>query len=198
MEKRQSKGLFLLAGHNIAPDGRGTGAHGFIDEGVEAVRVRDALTAFLRGYDVEAFTEDASAPLSSVIAWYKGRMRAGDVVIDIHFNAATVAATGTEVFVPNAPSDAELSFAALLATDVSTALGIPKRSGRILKERGLAGVKHENESQHSTLAVLSASEADVSVLIEVCFVTNAEDCRKYNENFEALIKRVGETVLQFV
>jgi N-acetylmuramoyl-L-alanine amidase len=190
--------VFLLAGHNIASDGRGTGAHGFIDEGVEAVRVRDALTAFLKGYDVQAFTEDARDPLSSVIAWYKGRARSGDVVIDIHFNAATAAATGTEVFVPNTPSETELSFASLLATDVSTALGIPKRSGRLLKSHGFAGVKHENESQHSTLAVLSASEADVSVLIEVCFVTNSEDCRKYNENFDALIKRIGETILQFV
>lgn len=189
------KKIFLIAGHNLTADGKGTGAHGFLDEAVEAIRVRDALAEFLkRDDDLIVFTEDDHAPLSGVTKWLKNCVEKGDIVIDIHFNAATPAATGTEVFVPNEPSDNELVLASLLAQDISGALGIPRRSGKLLSSKGFTGVKYERESQHPTLAVLSAVKADVSVLVEICFVTNEHDCRKYKENFGELIKAFGQTI----
>ena len=71
------KTVFLLAGHNIAPDGKGTGAHGFIDEAVEAVRVRNALTERLEQLGLTVSTDSDEPPLSQVIKWLKSKARAG-------------------------------------------------------------------------------------------------------------------------
>lgn len=179
--------IYLLAGHTIE-NGKGTGAFGVagFDEAVEAAQLRNDITKVLRSRNVAVTNDVDTTPLGKLTMWLKSLVKKTDKVIEIHFNAGSPAATGTEVFVDDTPTGEEIVFARQLAKTVSRVLG--------LKMRGNAGVKAESESQHSSLAIISVPSAAINVLIEVCFITNSADVDSYRKNYQLLVEALAEII----
>lgn len=163
--------IFLTAGHK----GPGTGAKSpksiknGIDEGAETIWLRDAIAKRLDDrWGVCAQLDENKTVLSLVVSKIRQLIGKKDICVDIHFNAAgTPAATGTEVFVPHNATKFEKDMAGELLAVIKNTLQIKSR-----------GVKSEGQSQHSKLAMLSGFDAE-SVLLEICFVSNPNDCAAY-------------------
>lgn len=179
--------IYLLAGHNLV-NGKGTGAFGVegFDEAVEAIKLRDDLTKALRAKGVQVTNEVNTTPLAQVVAWLKSLVRKTDKVIEIHFNAGPPTATGVEVLIDDTPTTEEIQFASQLARVIGNVLE--------LRLRGTAGVKHESESQHSSLAIISVPSIAVNVLIEVCFLSNRNDVALYRQHYNKLVDALAETI----
>src|SRR5436190_16975584 len=89
--------ILISAGHTNYPnaDQGAVGGNGY-REGVEAVKIRDAVAALLRdrGLNViEDGPDGVNNPLKEAIAL----ARTANVAVEIHFNAGPLTATGTEV-----------------------------------------------------------------------------------------------------
>lgn len=179
--------IYLLAGHTVV-NGKGTGAFGVngFDEAVEALRLRDDLTAALRAKGVKVVNEVNDSPLGKVVAWLRSRVKAEDVVIEIHFNAGPETASGVETLIDDTPTQQERLRAQALSLCVSGALKIPMR--------GKIGVKLESESQHSRLAIISVPSVAINLLLEVCFCTNETEVQKYRANYAKLITNLANTI----
>ncbi|WP_428663553.1 N-acetylmuramoyl-L-alanine amidase [Runella sp.] len=179
--------LYLLAGHTIIA-GKGTGAFGIngFDEAIEAARLRDDITKLLRSKNVAVINDVDTTPLQKVVMWLKSLVKKNDKVIEMHFNAGPPTATGVEVYIDDTPTGEEVVFARQIATAISRVLGI--------KLRGNAGVRHESESQHSSLAIISVPSAAVNVLVEVCFLTNNGDVDSYRRNYNLLVEALAEII----
>jgi len=186
-----SKRLYLIAGHR----GKGTGAVGFIDEGAETIRLRDALCEYIgarylpvgRQGGVELLTDKGRDgwALGRIVRWLRGSVRRDDICVDIHFNSSSNSrANGCEVFIPERHTRAEYGLALKLAFAVSRALGVVNR-----------GVKSEVVSFHKRLAMLSGFDC-VNLLLEVCFVSNRGDVEAYEKNFGALVSAVGDLLME--
>jgi N-acetylmuramoyl-L-alanine amidase len=179
--------IYLSAGHTII-DGKGTGAFGIngFDEAIEAAKLRDDITKVLRAKNVAVTNDVDTTPLGKLTMWLKSLVKKNDKVIEIHFNAGPSTATGVEVLIDDTPTDEEVVFARQIAKTISRVLGI--------RMRGDAGVKHESESQHNSLAIISVPSAAVNVLIEVCFCSNANDVSLYRRNYTLLVEALAEII----
>ena len=115
--------IYLLAGHTVI-NGKGTGAFGVngFDEAVEALRLRDDLTAALRAKGVKVVNEVNDSPLAKVVAWLRSFVKADDIVLEIHFNAGPESASGVETLIDDSPTQQERLRAQELSLCVSTAL----------------------------------------------------------------------------
>jgi N-acetylmuramoyl-L-alanine amidase len=177
--------FFLTAGHNFNPaTGKGTGAFGVdgFDEGIETIRFRDALAARLRFHGYEVYTERNNDGLKSVLQWLGSLLRLGDISIDIHFNASTnPAAHGSEVFIPTKSSILEKYYAD----------GIALILGRFFRNRG---VKGEHLTARKRIGILNTGTIATNLLIEVCFATNVGDVGVYNDNFDVIVKQLGNKI----
>ena len=154
------------AGHNT----RAPGASGLLNEVTEDRRVKDLVITKLRalGHTVYDCTDDAgatpSACLRNIVA--KCNAHAADLDVSIHFNAGAGDAkgngqtTGTEVLVYQA-GNAAAGYAARIAVSIA-ALGFKNR-----------GVKARPD-----LYVLKHTKAP-ALLVECCFVDDADDVRLY-------------------
>lgn len=177
--------VYLVAGHEVR-NGRGTGAHGFIDEALEAEKMRDVIAALLPTWQIRVVKDDNSLTLRNVVNWLRGlRPTEKDLVIDIHFNAASASATGTEVWIPRVPTQRERDFAAALSAKMSEVLMIRNR-----------GVFTSDRNRHGRLAMLDDVTHPVNVLLEVCFVTNRTDTQSYQTNFHKLCKELAWVIAQ--
>lgn len=116
---------------------------------------------------------------------YQKRIKPGDgsVILDIHFNAGSPTATGTECFVNAKDYANKNSMSYKMATEIcevtSKILGIENR-----------GVKSESSSQHKRLGILNLG-AGCSVLWEICFITSAIDMSKYLQKKQELLKQIA-------
>lgn len=170
------KTVYLIAGHEVI-NGKGTGAHGFIDEAVENERLRDDITKILRNRNIKVVNDNNRSKLREVISWLKGIIRSQDLVIDIHFNASSNSkATGTETLIPKNANNIEKGLAKELAEVMSSTLKIKNR-----------GVKCESTTRFGRLGILSDPYVASNVLIEVCFVSNENDVKLYKENYNSLV-----------
>ncbi|MEI7585570.1 N-acetylmuramoyl-L-alanine amidase [Runella sp.] len=176
--------IYLLAGHTII-DGKGTGAFGVngFDEAIEAAKLRDDITKVLRSKNVAVTNDVDTTPLGKLTMWLKSLVKKTDKVMEIHFNAGPASATGTETLIDDTPTYEESVLAGNIAKTVSTVLGIRNR-----------GVKHESESQHSSLAIISVPSAAINVLIEVCFCSNQNDVSLYRRNYTLLVEALAEII----
>lgn len=179
--------IYLIAGHN----GPGTGAHGVngTDEGEMTIELRDDLAQILRCDGVDVTVDDERMKLRNVLTWLGSIVGKKDIVIDIHFNAfSDKNAHGTEVFIPATATPCEKYLAYDLLQSMCHALGTRSR-----------GVKVESSSQHRRIGILSgAPRAATNVLIEVCFITNENDVKKYDENYGDLLKAITSTLKNYV
>ena len=180
------RNIYLTAGHEVI-NGKGTGAHGFIDEAVEALKLRDDLAAALKSKGIKVTTEKNTSKLSEVINWLKSLVTSKDFVIDIHFNASTnPKATGAEVLIDDTSSSIEKTFSRELTEVMSDTLKIKNR-----------GVKLESDTRHKKLGIISGPSAATNVLLEVCFVSNQEDVKSYKNNYFYLIENLAKVIEKY-
>ena len=197
------KPLYITAGHQILRS-TGTGAHGIkeangkqFDEGVEARKLaNDIINHQIRWYGGHIKTDSDTDSLATVISKQKTWMQAypDGVAMDIHFNAASQAATGVEVYIPTQYSQDELTLATALVNGLSDVQGLKRRSGSL---KNFPGVKMEHESQHTSIGILRQPYKLTSVLIEVCFCTNPIDVQRYRSNYWDLVKRLSDEIGNF-
>src|SRR5690606_25646843 len=88
--------------------------------------------------------DDDKDTLSQVIAKIKPRITSRDILLDIHYNAATPQATGVECFVSDNASEKSKELADVIATTTSTITGLHNR-----------GVKKESQSARGKLGILN-------------------------------------------
>lgn len=176
--------IFLIAGHN----GAGTGANGYLDEGAETIAFRDLLDVELcrLGVIPETDFDRENEKLSTVVNWLKGQVEADDLCIDIHFNAASESAHGTEVLVPETPTTFEKKTAEQICSLICKVLGTNNR-----------GVKTEKQSAHGKLAMLSGFKCQ-QILVEICFCSNGQDVEKYNRHKAELAKELAKLITHIV
>lgn len=178
--------IFISAGHtNVPGKDRGAAANGYI-EGVLTAEFRSLLVEDLRLLGAKVYTNPDSSALRQTINYFRNLTTPNCIVLDIHFNAASPLATGTETFVPvrNTPYERELAEA--LSGACSSVLGIPLR-GNLMGHRG---VKSELESHHGRLGWMQLTGENV--LMEICFITNRNDIAAYQANKRRLAKTVAE------
>ena len=184
--------VYLSAGHSNVPGrDRGAAGNGYI-EGVEAVRIRNQVAKNLRQiYNMTSVVDPDDSILSQTIAWFKNKTTKDCLVIDIHFNSATPTATGTETFVPDDASLTELQLAYCLSHSAHDRMKIPKRGNF----KTWKGVKPESESQHKKLGFMRLTGENA--LIEVCFISNPNDMKAYEREFENYCRDLAYIIYKF-
>jgi len=167
--------------------------HGGIDSGAVAqgykeadlaIELRDLIVKELNLLGAKAVIDKNSNALKESIAFFKTLLTGKDIAFDIHWNAATPQATGTETFIPNDATDFEKRLAREIADDVSTILNIPNR-----------GVKTEAQSARKTLGWMRMTAEEV--LLETCFITSTKDMESYQKNKNLLAKTLAKTLFEF-
>lgn len=175
----------IHAGHN--PDGKtACGAVGLIKESTEARDVKNRVMAILQanGHTVHDCTVDNGTSQNDVLKKIVAKCNSNSVDMDIsiHFNSGakdTVGngqTTGAEVYI----------FDDTLKTQATYICGWLEKIG--FKNRG---VKYGKD-----LYVLRNTKAP-AMLIEVCFVDDADDTRIYNANKELIANSISAGILGF-
>lgn len=160
----------IHAGHN--PDGKvACGAVGFVKESTEARKVKDEAVRLLKteGHTIYDCTVDNGLSQSDVLNKIIQKCNANTVDLDvsIHFNAGANdqkgngKTTGTEV---------------LIYSNASKSKDYGERVVKKIVELGFVnrGIKYRTD-----LAVLKKTKAP-SILIECCFVDDADDVKLYD------------------
>lgn len=175
-EEVETMRINVHAGHN--PDGKpACGAVGLIRESTEARAVKDRVIAKLRsmGHTVHDCTVDNGTSQADVLRKIVAKCNAHPVDLDvsIHFNAGAAdpkgngKTAGTEVFLYNAASAAK-PFAQKVVAEIGK-LGFRIRDDAV----------KDNVKTASYLYVLKNTKSP-AMLLECCFVDDADDVRMYN------------------
>jgi N-acetylmuramoyl-L-alanine amidase len=102
-----------------------------------------------------------------------------DVCVDIHFNAGPPTATGVEVITADRFTREELGAATRMSVNCSKILGIRNR-----------GVKTEKDTARKMIGILR-NEKGINLLIEICFISNANDMKAYQSKKRELAVEVA-------
>lgn len=158
--------------------GKGTGAHGLIDEGEENIRIVKELTAILRssGITTNYIEDNVSKSAKQNIPWLIAMHNKTDREIDvsIHFNSAPGTHSrgiGTETLVY---SDKNKAIAQKITDAIANASSLKNRGVKIRTDLGL--LKGTNKPCY---------------LIEVCFVNDSVDVELYRKNFDAICQAIA-------
>lgn len=158
--------IYLCAGHS-SKHGQdydpGAVANGHKEADL-AVELREMIANQLKAAGAVFKTDQDDWNLNETIVGAKTTEK--DVVFDIHFNAATPAATGAEIFIPTENTEAEKTFAKNLLDEYCRLTKYAKR-----------GVKTEAQCRHKRLGIMRPG--GMNFLIEICFITNKTDMRIY-------------------
>lgn len=174
------KKLFITAGHSL--NKAGASANGLKEERL-TIEMRDLIADKLRAWGYEAWTDNDKDSLSTVISKINKVATPDDILFDIHFNAASSNARGTECFVAANARGKSVRVAERIAELTAGMLNTPNR-----------GVKKENQSQHNRLGILHTAAS--SVLWEVEFITNKEFMDNYQEIKQRLAIGVANILVQ--
>lgn len=168
--------VFPSAGHNNNDPGAVANGQKEADLTKEA---RNLIASFSNAND-SIMDKD-----SETNAQYQKRIKpgSGSVVFDIHFNAGSPTAGGTECFVNDKDFNNKNSMSYKMASEVCAA------TSRILGVNN-RGVKSESSSQHKRLGILNLG-AGCSVLWEICFITSVLDMQKYYLKKDILLKEIA-------
>jgi N-acetylmuramoyl-L-alanine amidase len=179
---KQNRAIFISAGHSNNPNrDRGASGNGFV-EGELTVELRELICEELDLLGLKYTLDDNDSVLRDTINFFKKLTTPNCILLDIHFNAFHLpTATGTETLVPKDYSDFERKLAESLSEAVHSILKIPKR--------GRQGVKTELESHHGNLGWMRL--VGENVLMEICFITNPNDMKAYQEKKQELAKEIA-------
>jgi N-acetylmuramoyl-L-alanine amidase len=178
------RNIFLSAGHSdkVGRD-RGASGNGYV-EGVLTVEFRDLLEKELKVLGVKVFKDSNDTILAQTIAFFKNLTISNSIVVDTHWNAGTPQATGTEVLVSTISTIFERSLAKEVVEEIAETLGVKNR-----------GVKTEAQSQHKRLGFLHITGENI--LIEMCFISNANDMKKYQLSKNVLAKNLAKILFNY-
>jgi N-acetylmuramoyl-L-alanine amidase len=183
--------IFISAGHsNVPGKDRGAAGNGFI-EGELTVELRNLLICELHELGITAIVDQNDSILSHSLNFFKNLTTNKDIVLDIHWNAATPQATGTETLVPSDPSDFEMKLAHSISSCISETLNIPMRGNH----GGYKGVKTEASSHHGRLGWMRLTGENI--LMEVCFISNKNDMDSYQKEKENLAKKLAKILFDY-
>lgn len=180
----------ISAGHSNNPKrDRGAAGNGQI-EGVIAARFRNKILNNInkKGYSVMADPDDTT--LSDSIKYFTGKTNEKTILLDIHLNAATPKAKGTETLIPGTYTKEELRIAAGLSEIVSNVMGIPLRG----VTDGKKGVKTELDSHHGKLGWMRI--AGINILMELFFISNADEVKKFLEVEDILAEQIADYLVE--
>ena len=168
------KAILISAGHSDTDAGA---VSGNVKEATETRKLRDVCGKILRekGFTVlEDGADGVNLPLASAI---KLMSKAG-IGIEFHFNSGPRSATGIEVLSLSKDKALAQKLAAAVSVATQTAL------------RGDKGWKSETSGPHKRLGFVHAG----GLIVEVCFITNPEDMRRYHDNFNAICAGVAKVL----
>lgn len=178
--------IALSAGHcNVPGRDRGAMADGMI-EGEEMVVFRDMVKSYLMAMGHKVSSEPYDYVTKDTVALFKKYFSAKDILIDFHIDAINKPdVSGCSCFVPVNASVFEKELAAELAYEISLILGIPNR-----------GVKTELQSARKKLHWFTMNSE--TILVELFFISNKEDRRKYKLLKRSLALGVANIIDKYV
>ncbi|WP_447045346.1 N-acetylmuramoyl-L-alanine amidase [Vreelandella sp. H-I2] len=172
----QTQTLFISAGHSDKDPG--AVANGYTEANV-VLDFRDRLATYLS--DKVFFSQDGKRGQNLPLTVAANEALMHDIAVEFHCNAfAKPTATGVETL--SAKQHYPLGNALCIA--LSTALGIPNR-----------GAKGEGSGQHSRLAFIRRGNG---VIVELFFLTNPNDLKRYIENIDACVEAFGNALVEAV
>lgn len=164
--------VLVMAGHS-ANGYRGSGAVGALNESNETRRLAQKVVSYLKDMGIGADYICHDRPRTSNylkeqvdLANSKGTY---DIMVQIHFNAASASAKGTETYYI---SDKGKTFADRVNTKLSTLF-----RNRGVKKGNYYWLKNTNSP---------------AILIETCFCTNNDDAKTYTQNFNKVAQLIAE------
>lgn len=175
--------IFISAGHsNVSGRDRGAlGVNGTI-EGELTVALRKKVVSELNRLGANPITDIDRNVTRETVTFMIRNLVSRDIAIDIHFNAATKTATGTEVLIPFKSSEFERHLGNLLSYNIASVLGIRNR-----------GLKTEANSARGRLIFMTPNCENI--LIEVCFITNENDMKAYNEKQNQVATIIAKCII---
>jgi len=179
--------IYLIAGHNTEGARKDPGA---VSNGLKEAdltkRIRDLIYTRIKELSpAELVTKDDDKDtLNQVIAKIKPRITAKDVLLDIHYNAATPQATGVECFISNNASEKSKDLAKEIVEITHKITGIKNR-----------GVKTEAQSARGKLGILNMR--GTAVLWEVGFITNHSDVKRIDNDLHWICDEVARILIEY-
>jgi N-acetylmuramoyl-L-alanine amidase len=176
--------IFISAGHNpkgikIDVGAVGNGCH----EADLTVEFRDLVIAELKKKNAIYVSDNDDERLGQ----YLQRIKTGNasVVLEFHFDASdNNTATGSTSLVGSDADRLDNNFAKELVNATAFRLGIKNR-----------GVKSEADSHRGRLGLMR--ENGIVALLELCFISNANDLVAYNENKEQLAIEIANLCIKY-
>ena len=139
------------------------------------------LVKELKCLGIRPIIANSESSLRNAYAYIRNKLSNRNIVLDIHFNSDSANATGVETVISIMHTDIEQDIAFRLSDCISKQLRIP-----VL---GKFGVSHKFEIHHGNNHVLEFTGEQL--ILEICFMTNADDMKKYQQNKQALAKSIA-------
>ena len=176
--------IFISAGHNtkgIKSD-PGAVANG-VKEADLAIDIRNLTVAELKkDKTLRVITDNDDERLGEYLK--RAETGSGSVVIEFHFDAATPTATGTTILIGDDADRLDKAFAKEVVDKTAEVLKIKNR-----------GVKAESTSHRGKLGLMR--EQGTVALLEVCFITNINDLRAYQDNKQILAIELAKIIKRY-
>ena len=166
--------IIISAGHG--GNDPGAVANGYTERDL-AIEFRELLVKELLLLGVKPLIDDNKNALKQTLAWLTGKYSSKDILLDIHWNAASSKARGTEVIVPDNASTFENNFAKNIL-NVFVSNGFVNR-----------GVKPESQTARKRLGWMRPPAENI--LIEMGFITNLLDINLYQNLKYKLAKELA-------
>lgn len=154
--------IIISAGHG--GNDPGAVANGYTERDL-AIEFRELLVKELLLLGVKPLIDDNKNALKQTLEWLIGKYSSKDILLDIHWNAASSKARGTEVIVPDNASIFENNFAKNIL-NVFVSNGFVNR-----------GVKPESQTARKRLGWMRPPAENI--LVEMGFITNLLDINLY-------------------
>ena len=169
--------IIISAGHG--GNDPGAVANGYTERDL-AIEFRELLVKELLLLGVKPLIDDNKNALKQTLAWLTGKYSSKDILLDIHWNAASSKARGTEVIVPDSASIFENNFAKNIL-NVFVSNGFVNR-----------GVKPESQTARKKLGWMRPPAENI--LIEMGFITNLLDINLYQNLKYKLAKELAVVI----
>lgn len=171
--------IYLSAGHWLGDSGA-VGVNGR-QENEETIKLRDLVRSHIKP-EYRVITDKDTENLYE----YLRRIGPGNasVVLELHFDSYNGKASGSTCLVMDGASDNSRSFASDLSQATAQTLGIDNR-----------GCKSESDSARGRLGLVHKS--GITALLEVCFIDNPDDMKKYDQNVEVLAVRIANLLMVY-
>jgi hypothetical protein len=171
--------IFISAGHSTNDPGASTIFGG--TEAKEMVLTRNAIVKVLQSRQLKFESPPDNLSLMATIIWINSRAQKGDVALELHGNSSdNKEANGTEVYYVKSNNTRKSQGEDLLKAMVAK---LPD-----LKNRG---AKPDGASQHPRLAFCRDIKVP-SLLIELCFLSNARDMKLLTEQRENFAEGIAD------